>query len=65
MVWFIIPLSPTDSIICTVKYCYVNGLDVFAMRNNTATINDVANDKSCAVDSKAAFKTICLHLYDE
>ena len=48
-----IPFSSIELIISTVKCLYVNDLDVFTVKNKTATINDVATDKSCAC--------ICLH----
>ena len=47
-----IPFSTIDSIICTVKNWYFIGLDAFTIRNKTATMNDVANDKSrAAIDA--------------
>ena len=54
-----IPFSPIDSIICTVKNWYVIGCEAFTIRNKAATMNDVANDKS-NVRSDDAFKIICL-----
>ena len=59
-----IPFSPIDSTICTVKNWYVIGREAFAIRNKAATMSDVANDKSCAaidVNGDYAFKIICLH----
>ena len=52
-----IPFSPIDSTICTVKNWYVIGRE-------GATMNDVANDKSCVaidVNGDDAFKIICLY----
>ena len=59
-----IPFSPIDSTICTVKNWYVIGSESFTIRNKAATINNVANDKSyAAVDSNGdgAFRIICLY----
>ena len=59
-----IPFSPIDSTICTVKNWYVIGREAFAIRNEVATMNDVANDKSCTVideNGDGAFKIICLY----
>ena len=42
------------------------GLDAFTIKNKTATINEVANDKSCGAmhdDGVAEFKIICLYLF--
>ena len=48
-----IPFSLNDSTICTFKNWYVIGREAFTIRNNAATMNDVANDKSCAgIDEK-------------
>ena len=58
-----IPFSPTDSTICTVKNWYVIGREAFTIRNNAATMNDAANDKSCdGIDANGddAFKINCL-----
>ena len=54
-----IPFSPIDSTICTVKNWYVIGREAFTIRNKAATMNDVAN----AIDENGddAFKIICLH----
>ena len=60
-----IPCSPIDSTICTVKNWYVTVREVFIIRNKAATMNDVANDKSCAAIDKNgddALKIICLYL---
>ena len=41
---------------------YVIGREAFTIRNNAATMNDVANDKLCAginANGNDAFKTIC------
>ena len=59
-----IPFSPIDSTICTVKNWYVIGREAFTIRNKAATMKDVANDKSCAaIDENGddAFKIICLY----
>ena len=59
-----IPFSPIDSIICTVENWYVIGREAFTIRNKTALVNDVANDKSYAatdVRGDYAFKIICLY----
>ena len=59
-----IPFSPIDSTICTVKNSYVIGREVFTIRNKAAMMKNVANDKSClAIDENGddAFKTICLY----
>ena len=64
IVWLMIPFSPTDSTISSVKNWYVIGLEAFTIRNKAATMNDVANDKSCAaIDENGgdAFRIICLH----
>ena len=58
------PFSPIDSTICTVKNWYVIGREAFTIRNKAATMNDVANDKSCAaIDANGddPFKIICLY----
>ena len=48
-----IPFSLNDSTICTFKNWYVIGREAFTIRNNAATMNDVANDKSYAgIDAK-------------
>ena len=60
-----IPFSPIDSTICTVKNWYVTVREVFIIRNKAATMNDVANDKSCAaIDENGddVLKIICLYL---
>ena len=62
-----IPFSPIDSIIRTVKNWYVIGREAFTIRNRVATMNNVANDKSCAaIDENGddAFKTICLYFWE-
>ena len=59
-----IPFASIDSTICTVKNWCVIGRETFTIRNKAATINDVANDKSCAaidVNCDDAFKIICLY----
>ena len=59
-----IPFSPIDSTICTVKSWYVIGREAFTIRNKAAKMNAVANDKSCAaidVTGDDAFKIICLY----
>ena len=59
-----IPFSPIDSIICTVENWYFIGREVFTIRNKAATMNDVANDESCAaIDENGddAFKIIGLY----
>ena len=59
------PFSPIDSTIYTVKNWYVIGREAFTIRNEAATMNDVANDKSCAaIDENGddAFKIICYFL---
>ena len=43
-----VPFSPIDSTIFTVKSWYVIGREAFTIRNKAATMNDVPNDKSCA-----------------
>ena len=58
-----IPFSPIDSTICTVKNWYVIGREAFTIRNKTATMNNVVNNKSrAAIDENGddAFKIICL-----
>ena len=58
-----IPFSPIDFTICTVKNWYVIGREAFTIRNKAATMNDVANDKSCnAIDENDddAFRIIGL-----
>ena len=45
------------------KIGYVIGREAFTIRNNAATMNEVANDKLCAgIDTNGddAFKIICL-----
>ena len=62
-----IPFSPIDSTVCTVKNCYVIGREAFTIRNKAATMNDVASDKSCAaidVNGDDAFRIICLYFLD-
>ena len=59
-----VPFSLIDSTTCTVKNWYIIGREAFAIRNNAATMNDVANDKSCAgIDANGddAFKIIFLY----
>ena len=59
-----VPFSLIDSIICAVENWYVIGCEGFPIRNREATMNDVANDKSCAAIDKIgddAFKIICLY----
>ena len=59
-----ISFSPIDSTIRTVKTWYVIGREAFIIRNKAATMNDVANDKSCAtIDANGddSFKIICLY----
>ena len=59
-----IPFSPIDSTICTVKNWYVVECEAFTIRNKAATMNDVANNKSCAaIDANGddVFKMICLY----
>ena len=57
-----IQFSLIDSTICTVKNWYV--FEAFTIRNKAATMNDVANDKSCAaidVNGDDALKIVCLY----
>ena len=59
-----IPFSLIDSIIYAVENWYVIGREAFTIRNRAATMNDVANDKSCAAIDEIgddAFKIICLY----
>ena len=59
-----IPFSPVESTICTVKNWYVIEREAFNIRNKAATMNDVGNDKSCAAiaeNGDDAFKIICLY----
>ena len=59
-----IPFCPIDSTICTMKNWYVIGREAFTIINKAATMDDVANDKSCAavdVNGDDAFKMICLY----
>ena len=62
-----IPFSLTDSTIWTVKNWYLIGPEAFTIRNNVATMNDVANVKSCgAIDANGddTFKIIYLYFSD-
>ena len=54
-----IPFSPIDSIICTVKI----GREAFTIRNKAATMNDVANDKSCAATDVRGDDAFKLFIY--
>ena len=59
-----IPFSLIDSIIYAVENWYVIGREAFTIRNRAATMNDVANDKSCAAIDEIgddAFKIICFY----
>ena len=59
-----IPFSLIDATICTVKNWHVIGCEALTIRNNAATMNDDANEKSCAgidVNGDDAFKIICLY----
>ena len=61
-----IPFSPLDSTICTVTNWYVIGHETFTIRNNEATMNDVANDKFCsAINAKGdeAFRIFFLYFF--
>ena len=62
-----IRFSPIGCTICTVKNWYVVGREFFTIRNKAATMDDIANDKSCAaIDENGddAFKTICLYFWE-
>ena len=59
-----IPFSQIDSSIYTVKNWCITGREAFTIRITVATVNNVANDKSCAeIDANGddAFKMICLY----
>ena len=59
-----IPFSPINSTICTVKNWNVIVREASTTRNKAATMNDVANDKLCPAIDKIgddAFKIICLY----
>ena len=45
-----IPFASIYSTICTVKNWYLIGREAFTVRHKPATMNDVANDKSCAAE---------------
>ena len=59
-----IPFSPIDSSIYTAQNWCIIGREAFTIRIKVATVNNVANDKSCAeIDANGddAFKIICLY----
>ena len=59
-----IPFSPIDSSICSVKNWYLIGRETFTIRIKAVTINNVASVKTCAamaVNGDDAFKIIFLY----
>ena len=58
MALLLIPFSLVDCTMFTVKNWYTIGCEPFTISNNAATVNDVANDKSCAGIDANGYETL-------